>query len=129
MNIVKFPAVYIDNDEGSVSIGVTGYLVKECSLAAAEAKHEKYFYDSENKLYHSDHYIIEENDQISGNPFVKVKFNLTEIHNFQHKNVLENIISNIKNDPHDIYENSDNLIESLKNTKSAIEVISVEENS
>ena len=129
LTMVKFPAIYIDNDEGSVSIGVTGYLVKECSLVSAKSKHEQYYYDSENKLYLSDHYIIQGEYDDVGNPFVKVKHGLTEIHDFKHSNVLENILSNLKNDPHDIYGNTDKLIASLKNTKSAVEIINIEENS
>ena len=127
--MVKFPAIYIDNDEGSVSIGVTGYLVKECSLVSAKSKHEKYYYDSDNKLHLSEHYNIQEKHNDVGNPFVKVKCSLTEIYDFKHSDILKNIISNIKYDPHDIYGNTDNFITSLKNTKSATEIIILEENS
>ena len=77
----------------------------------------------------SDKYILERNTSYSGSSFVKVKNNLNEIQDFLHKDVLEIIIRNIKNDPHDIYENPDNLIEALKNTNSAKEVIHVEESS
>jgi len=126
---MKFPAIYIDNDEGSVFIGITGYLVKECSLSSAKSKHEKYYYDSENKLYLSDHYIIQGKYDNVGNKIVKVKHNLSEIHDFEHSDVLENILNNIKYDPHGIYGNANKFVAALKNTKSAVEIINIVENS
>ena len=123
--MIKFPAIYIDNDEGNVWIGVTGYPVKECSLVSAKAAHKKFFYDSENRLYLSNRYIIQGEYDDIGNPFVKEKYALKEIHDFDHSEVLKNILENLKNDPLAVYDDTSELSKELEKTKSAVEIIRV----